>query len=673
MKLHHCLALLGVLLACRLHAQDPFPPDAWPATADTNAVVHHFSVDDALPAPGPGWSPTLRVLTGGDQVAEPFAIGGLGGMKAQGNYVNIADSGYEAWAEVETIDILMLVYGDAALLNAQGEPRNFNFLTGILPELAAPVGGSLPVEVRNSKWNWVLFSVPNGIRGSDGLRLVGTVPANAQGDFSSGGVNGGTIRMEGVQNFTVRAIAFGPQGAFGPPDRFLVFAPADSCDPEPPTNLVFHDVSASTNQNFELLNAGDQTVTIEASVGPANDRRRAARADGTYMNFGISSNYLGQPCNDPRTMKICIEYYDDPALAGVRFGPEAFATDALGGVSFVPEASRETLRGSGQWQRRSWVVPAVNLFGVNTAPLTGGPRLIFEQPIFVSRVDLAVFRVGDHPLAGQDPLVDCYADPNICTDAYGNFAEMDLATGTLDGLAPGNSGGDQVMIQAEAGPVGDLRNAIRAAWDDGPTGFNHQYLNFAINDEKLGPTSQPNAHLAICVTYYDDPELVGVTFRPEVYQSERNGVLGLAFTPGSIAVALEGTGVWRDAYFELPDMKFNGVNQGPQAAARFTTSGKVFFSRVRYAVIRPCGPNAGVNLLEACKPPPDAPPLTITRVGATVRIAWPASYADFALRQSATIPAANWEAVSTAPVVEGDQNVVTLQPGTGTLYFQLVR
>ncbi|HMO65487.1 MAG TPA: hypothetical protein PKE47_09760, partial [Verrucomicrobiota bacterium] len=397
--------------------QDPFPPDAWPATADPEAIVHHFSVGEALPPAGPGWSPTLRVLSGGDQVTDAFTIGGLEGLKVTGSYLNTADSSYEAWAEVEVIDVLMLVYGDAALLNAQGAPRNFNFLTGILPELAAPVGGSLPVEVRNSKWNWVLFSVPNGIRGSDGQRLVGTIPANAQGDFSSGGVNGGTLRLEGVPNLIVRAIAFGPQGAFGDPERFRVFAPADSCDPEPPTNLVFHDVAAGTNQNLDLLNNGDQTVNLEENVGPASDRRRAARPNGTYMNFGITGSYLGLPCNDPRTLKICLEYYDDPALAGTRFGPEVFATDALGGISFLPESSRETLQGTGLWQRRSWVIPAVNLFGVNTAPLTGGPRLFFEGAVFVSRFDLAVFRVGDHPLAGQDPLADCFADPNICTDA----------------------------------------------------------------------------------------------------------------------------------------------------------------------------------------------------------------------------------------------------------------
>jgi hypothetical protein len=675
MKRRFLLPLLCLLaFAARLPAQGPFPPEAWPPVVNSNAVVHFFSVGEALPPVGETWTPVLRVLSGGDQVTEPFTIGGLDGLKVTGSYLNVADSEFAEWADEEVIDVLMLVYGDGALLNSAGAPRNFNFLTGILPELAAPVGGSLPVEAKNSKWNWVLFRVPNGLRGSDGQRLVGTVPENAQGDFSAGGVNGGTLRLEQVPNLIVRAVAFGPLGAFGEPEVINVFAAPDACDPEPPTNLVFHDVSTGAAHQLELLNNGDQTVTIEDNVGPGDDRRRAARPVGSFMNFGISSNFLGRPCNDPRTMKICITYYDDPALVDVGFGPEAYATDALGGVAFVPAAQREKLRGTGRWQRRSWTIPAVNLFGVNTAPLTGGPRLAFEGgAVAIARVDLGVFRTGTHPLAGQDPLPDCFADPNICTDAYGSFAEMDLAAGKLDGLEPGSSGGDQAMLQAEAGPPGDLRMAIRPAFDDGPAGFTHNYLNFAITGEKLGPTSQPNARLAICVTYYDDPELVGTTFRPEVYFSERNGVLGLAFTPGSIAVPLEGTGVWRDAYFEIPDMKFNGVNQGPQAAARFVLSGKIFFSRVRYAVIRPCGPNAGVNQLEACKPPPEAPMLAITRTGGAVRIAWPASYTDFALRQSATLPAANWEAVGTAPVVEGDQNVVTVQAGPGTLYFQLVR
>src|SRR4029077_5232166 len=166
----------------------------------------------------------------------------------------------------------------------------------------------------------------------------------------------------------------------------------------------------------------------------------------------------------------------------------------------------------------------------------------------------------------------------------------------------GPAQGDRERIKADAGPTDDRRLAIRPAREDGTPGFAHTYLNFAITDEALGPSSQPNALLAICVTYYDDPDLAGKTFRPEVYQSDRSGQTTLAFTAGTIAVALEGTDKWRDAYFEIPDMKFNGVNQGPQAAARFVLSDKIFFSRVRYTVIRPCGPKAGINLLADCKP-----------------------------------------------------------------------
>ena len=156
------------------------------------------------------------------------------------------------------------------------------------------------------------------------------------------------------------------------------------------------------------------------------------------------------------------------------------------------------------------------------------------------------------------------------------------------------------MIIEEAGPAGDRRQAVRPAFEDGTPGFAHNFLNFAIVGEPFGPSSQPNARLGICVTYYDDPNLLGATFRPEVYQTERNGAITFGFTDGAIARALEGTDRWREAYFEIPDLKFLGVNQGPQAAARIALSGKVFFSRVRYAVIRPCGPHAGENLLEGC-------------------------------------------------------------------------
>jgi hypothetical protein len=367
-------------------------------------------------------------------------------------------------------------------------------------------------------------------------------------------------------------------------------------------------------------------------------------------------------------MKICVEFYDDPALVGSRFGPDAYSTDSTGSIGFVPAERMYTLSGSGEWRKVAWTIPAVTLFGVNVTPLTAGPRLFFETGApFISRFDLAVLRVTPHPLAGQDPLAGCFEDPLICTTNYGNYAEMNLATGLLDGLAPGTSGGDQEMIQAEAGPATDLRFAIRPAHNDGNPAFAHQFLNLAIVSEALGPSSQPNARLAICMTYYDDPLLAGQSFRPEVYQSDRNGVTTFAFTQPTIAVALQGTDRWREAYFELPDVKFNGVNQGPQAAARFVVTGKIYFSRVRYAVIRPCGPLAGVNRLAECQ----HPTLRIRREGASsVRLSWTTAVEGWTLETTADLSAPSWAAVADLPVIEGDEYVV-VAPLAGSAFFRL--
>ena len=54
-------------------------------------------------------------------------------------------------------------------------------------------------------------------------------------------------------------------------------------------------------------------------------------------------------------------------------------------------------------------------------------------------------------------------------------------------------------------------------------------------------------------------------------------------------------------------MNFNGVNQGPQAVCRFetgpppgtSTPAVIYVSRIRYDVIRPCGPFEGINMLQS--------------------------------------------------------------------------
>ena len=210
--------------------------------------------------------------------------------------------------------------------------------------------------------------------------------------------------------------------------------------------------------------------------------------------------------------------------------------------------------------------------------------------------------------------------------------------------------------------------AIRPAHNDGTPGSLHQYLNLAIVGQALGPSTQPNAHLAICMTYYDDPALTGQSFRPEVYMTDRNGVNTFAFTPPNIAVPLQGTDQWRDAYFELPDVKFNGVNQGPQAAARFVASGKIFFSRVRYAVIRPCGPLAGQNALEECS----RVPLLIQSDGINVRLSWISTLADWTVQSTTSLSSPDWQPVAGTPQVNGIERSL-LVPLTDQAFFRLIR
>jgi len=662
----------------------PFDPEAWPPTVDVNKVVHFVVTDGSLTSPGGSWTEGLQILTGGDQVTQDTDIGGHTGKKATGNYLNIADPEYAAWADSETIDILVQVYGNEAVLSTAQAPRNFVFLIGTLPvasNASFPNGGQIPVEGKNSRWNWVLFRIPNGSRPYDGARFIGTIADNAQGATAAGGINGGTIRFEGVPNLIVRAVAFGEEGAFGTPEDINKFLAPETCDPEPDTNLAGIDVNASTADHIQVINNGDQTVVFQDGVGPANDKRRAVRPEVTYLNFGITDNYLGKPCNDPRAVKVCVDFYDDPAFAGldVRFGPEAYATDAQTGIGIYDPAKRQVLAGTGAWIRRSWTIAAVSLRGVNAGTLTAGPRFASENgQVFVSRYQIAVLRTGDHPLAGQDPLANCYEDPNVCTDAYGNYAELDLGKDVRNGLDVGTSGGDQNMIVEEAGPASDRRQAVRPAQDDGAAGFAHQYLNFAITDQALGPNSQPPAHLAICITYYDDPDLAGTRIKPEVYWSERNGTETFGFTPDSYFVTLEGTDQWRTAYWEIADVKFNGVNQGPQAAARFSTQdagevqAKIAVTRVRYAVIRPCGPTAGVNLLADCKPVTDVT-LGIARDGSNVKLSWPATAEGFQIQATADLGNPQWGVINAAVEVVNGQNVATLPVGTGTQFFRLMK
>jgi hypothetical protein len=160
---------------------------------------------------------------------ERVTVGGHDGVRIAAFKFNTADDAYPLWAEEHTIDVLIQFFGDEAVLDKEGRPRYFNFLTGTLPEPIAVDGGSIPGEAKNARWNWALFRIPNGLRHMDGGRLVGTIHPKAKGDSPwrevsrNSGQNGGTIRLDGLPGVKMRVVAFGQQGAFGEPDQINRF------------------------------------------------------------------------------------------------------------------------------------------------------------------------------------------------------------------------------------------------------------------------------------------------------------------------------------------------------------------------------------------------------------------------------------------------------------------
>jgi hypothetical protein len=228
-RMFWAVAVLMTLIANVFAQTSRMNPEKLPLTIDPARKVHFVSFDNAFAAPNANWLPCLKTLTGGDHTTEAVTIGGHTGVKVGGIKFNNADTNFSFWADKHSIDILMQVYGDSALVDEKGKVRYFNFLTGTLPEPIAVDGGMLSPEINNQKWNWVLFRIPNGLRHMDGGRLVGTIHPKAKGDVPIAGVsrlsgqNGGTIRMDGLHDLKVRFVAFGEKGAFGEPEQINVY------------------------------------------------------------------------------------------------------------------------------------------------------------------------------------------------------------------------------------------------------------------------------------------------------------------------------------------------------------------------------------------------------------------------------------------------------------------
>jgi len=448
-------------------------------------------------------------------------------------------------------------------------------------------------------------------------------------------VNSGTLRLQGIGvGLTVRAVALGPKGAFGTTNQINVFAAGTTCASEPSVNLTYVDFNASVTNHLVVINDASlgETYVQQSGVGPAGDLRTAIQSTSGLMNFGILSNYLGLPCNTPETVKLGLEVYDDPGLAGTQIAPAQFATDAQGDLGTYA-GSPYTLTGTGTWLKVGFWIASVDLEGVGTAPLTGGPTLSFVGGLpFIDRIELGMIRTGTNLLAGLDPAPDYFMNPLICSTNYGYYAEWDPRAGITNNVTVGSSGGDQNMVVAMVGPAGDQRLAEAPA-----PGSGNNNIQFALQNQVFGPSLQDNANVAIGITYYDDPSLAGAQIGLNAYQSFVNGIstiIGAPPAPWNARAVLKGTGQWVDAYFYLPNVNFYGVNQGPQSVVRLETSpavatnlntGDVYVSRIRYDVIRPCGPFEGINMLQA---------LTIQKTNTTGTVSW---FGTAALQSATTV------------------------------------
>lgn len=82
---------------------------------------------------------------------------------------------------------------------------------------------------------------------------------------------------------------------------------------------------------------------------------------------------------------------------------------------------------------------------------------------------------------------------------------------------------------------------------------------------------------------------------------------------------------------------------------------------------------AGFSVTSSHLPPATPPTLAIQRVGASVKLSWPASAAGFALQSSAAASPAAWTAVGTAPSQVGDNMEVTVTPDGAAKFYRLAR
>jgi hypothetical protein len=109
--------------------------------------------------------------------------------------------------------------------------------------------------------------------------------------------------------------------------------------------------------------------------------------------------------------------------------------------------------------------------------------------------------------------------------------------------------------------------------------------------------------------------------------------------------------------------------------------GEIYAPDADFPIPNPILPNPVVNWVSSyavfvVKFTPIVSPAVLTAIlaGRNLVISWPTNATGFSLEQSDTLaPAANWSVATNAPVVVGDQNVVTVPVDSGMKFFRLIK
>ena len=357
-KLMPFLAIVGLLIGASAGAQNSI--DEWPSTTDFSADVHFWSADDFLydsipSGEGDLFDSTLLILTGGDQVTEDVTVGGLTAKKSVSPYFNVADELFFLLPDLPVIDVLVLYFA-----NSESKRDNLGFLLGTLPSAYNHYVDGFTFESVTDQYEWRLFRVDNS------GAWAGNLHDDAQGTTTYGGINGGTIRLGNTNGLIFRAIAFGPEGAFGEPEDINV-SQAVEFNPDDYGIAAEWDINNGVVDGLDVYRdtGGDQEIVESSDVGPADDKRTAIRpaiddgSDATqdiYVNWEILDERFGPTSQPSAKCKIVAEYYDDPALTGTIFGPEVYVT-AGDELAFTRRASEPSWKEPASGAKRNGSYP----------------------------------------------------------------------------------------------------------------------------------------------------------------------------------------------------------------------------------------------------------------------------------------------------------------------------